>query len=187
MRCAVQDFGADVLLGEMFYPCTALLANRLQLPWVNYWAIAPLEPHFTSPWASTNRRLLQPKPLSYFPQSWMRVSSQHMVGFSCTADANVTLQHEPHPLIRFPCADDAKPTIQESIAQPFCSCHVDTCMTDPYALSFNTRGCFRASVSCQTSGLCCLQTFWQRLENLYRYWEYAWEDYCVHRIPVQAQ
>ena len=76
---SLQAFKADVLLGENLYPCSALLAHKLELPWVNYWAPAPLEPDLTSLWSGANRRLFQPNPLSYLPQSWMRTTTQSMV------------------------------------------------------------------------------------------------------------
>ena len=75
----LQAFKADVLLAENLYPCSALLAHKLELPWVNYWAPAPLDPDLTSLWSGANRRLFQPNPLSYLPQSWMRTTTQHMV------------------------------------------------------------------------------------------------------------
>ena len=75
----LQAFKADVLLAENLYPCSALLAHKLELPWVNYWAPAPLEPDLTSLWSGANRRLFQPNPLSYLPQSWMRTTTQRMV------------------------------------------------------------------------------------------------------------
>ena len=64
----------------MFYTCTALVAQKLNLHWVNYWAIAPVEPCFTTLWFGSNRALYVPNPLSYKPQTWMRVTTQHMVG-----------------------------------------------------------------------------------------------------------
>ena len=76
----VQDFGADVMLAEMFTPCSALLAHKLDLSWINHWPIAQVEPHFTSLWPSSNRRLFQPNPLAYFPQFKTRSTTQMMVG-----------------------------------------------------------------------------------------------------------
>lgn len=48
------------MLAEMFNICTPLLAHFLDLPWVNNWPIAPIEPHFTSLWPESNRRQFQP-------------------------------------------------------------------------------------------------------------------------------
>ena len=56
------------MIAEMFTPCSALLAHTLDLPWINHWPIAPVEPFFTSQWAGSNRRLFQTNPISYFPQ-----------------------------------------------------------------------------------------------------------------------
>ena len=39
----MQAYGADVMLAEMFTPCSALLAHKLDLPWINHWPIAPVE------------------------------------------------------------------------------------------------------------------------------------------------
>lgn len=75
----LQAFKADVLLGENLNPCSAMLAHKLDLPWVNYWAPAPLEPDLSSLWSGANRRLFQPNPLAYLPQSWMRTTTQSMV------------------------------------------------------------------------------------------------------------
>ena len=73
------------MLAENLYPCSALLAHKLELPWVNYWAPAPLEPDLTSLWSGANRRLFQPNPLSYLPQSWMRTTTQRMVSICAHA------------------------------------------------------------------------------------------------------
>ena len=73
------------MLAENLYPCSALLAHKLELPWVNYWAPAPLEPDLTSLWSGANRRLYQPNPLSYLPQSWMRTTTQRMVSICAHA------------------------------------------------------------------------------------------------------
>ena len=67
------------MLAETFNICTALLAHVLDLPWVNSWPCAPVEPHFTSLWPESNRRLFQPNPLSYFPQHLSGIPTQHMV------------------------------------------------------------------------------------------------------------
>ena len=82
LYCPVQAFGADVMLAEMFTPCSALLAHKLDLPWINHWPIAQVEPHFTSLWPASNRRLFQPNPLAYFPQFKTRSTTQMMVGMS---------------------------------------------------------------------------------------------------------
>ena len=76
----MQAFNADVMIAEVFTPCTALLANKLDLPWVNHWPIAPVEPFLSSTWIKGNRRLSQPNPLSYHPQFNTRVTTQRMVG-----------------------------------------------------------------------------------------------------------
>lgn len=71
-----------MMLAENFTPCTALLANRPDLAWVNYWLGAPVEPMMTSLWAGSNRRLFQPNPLSYLPQVSLQSTTQHMVSSS---------------------------------------------------------------------------------------------------------
>ena len=63
-----QAYGADVMIAEAITPCSALLAHTLDLPWINHWPIAPAEPWSNAQWASSNRKLSQPNPLSYFPQ-----------------------------------------------------------------------------------------------------------------------
>ena len=78
LQC-LQAFGADVMLAEAFSPCPALLASRLDLPWVNYWPAAPLEPFMSSLWSGANRQMFQPNPLSYYPQLFMRSTTQRMV------------------------------------------------------------------------------------------------------------
>lgn len=75
----VQEFKPDLILGEMFYPCTALIAWKLSVPWVNYWAVAALEPYLTSLWPESPRRLFVPNPISYFPQIRMKTNTQLMV------------------------------------------------------------------------------------------------------------
>lgn len=75
----MQAFGADVMLAEMVTPCTALLAHKLDLSWVNHWPLAPFEPEFTSLWSASNRRMFQPNPLSYYPQTRVRTMTQSMV------------------------------------------------------------------------------------------------------------
>jgi hypothetical protein len=80
----------------MVYPCTALLASKLNVSWVNFWALSPLEPQFTSILWQSNRRLFIPNPLAYFPQMDLRVTSQHLVGAGCAACALlVCLQEQP--------------------------------------------------------------------------------------------
>ena len=77
--CLSQVFDADLMLGEVFYSCTALLASRMDIPWVSYFAAAPLEPFLTSIWSGGNRRAFTPNPLSYFPQISMSTTTQFMV------------------------------------------------------------------------------------------------------------
>ena len=60
MAWVLQAFQADVMIAEMFTPCSALLAHTLDLPWINLWPAAPMEPFPTSLWAGSNRRLSQP-------------------------------------------------------------------------------------------------------------------------------
>ena len=74
-----QGFRPDLLLGEVCYPCSQLIAARLNVSWVNYWALAPLEPQFTSLYSTSNRRFFFPNPISYFPQMEFRGTSQHLV------------------------------------------------------------------------------------------------------------
>ena len=81
-KCLLQEYGADVMIAEQFAPCSALLAHTLDLPWINHWPIAQVEPHFTSLWPASNRRLFQPNPLAYFPQFKTRSTTQMMVGVS---------------------------------------------------------------------------------------------------------
>ena len=72
-----------MMIGEMFTPCTALLAHTLDLPWINHWPIAPVEPFNNAQWAGSNRRLNQPNPLSYYPQFRSKgagPTTQHLVG-----------------------------------------------------------------------------------------------------------
>ena len=68
-----------MMLAEAFYSCTAILASRLDVPWVNYFPAAPLEPYLTSIWAGSSRRAFVPNPLSYFPQTSMSTTTQFMV------------------------------------------------------------------------------------------------------------
>ncbi len=68
-----------MMLAEAFYSCTGILASRLDLPWVNYFPAAPLEPYLTSIWPSSPRRAFVPNPLSYFPQNTMSTTTQFMV------------------------------------------------------------------------------------------------------------
>ena len=56
------------MIAEMFTPCSALLAHKLDVPWINHWPIAPVEPFSNGQWAGCNRKLFQPNPLSYYPQ-----------------------------------------------------------------------------------------------------------------------
>lgn len=81
--CLLQEYEADVMIAEMFEPCSALLAHTLNLPWINHWPVSPMEPFATSLWPGSNRRLFQPNPLSYYPQFRSESSgptTQHMVG-----------------------------------------------------------------------------------------------------------
>lgn len=56
-----------------------MLAARLDIPWINYWGAAAVEPHLTSLWRESSRRLFVPNPISYLPQLEMRVTTQIMV------------------------------------------------------------------------------------------------------------
>lgn len=67
------------MLGESFYPCTPLLASRLDLSWVGYFAAAPIEPFMSAIWPECPRRHFVPNPLSYFPQMGQSTTSQFMV------------------------------------------------------------------------------------------------------------
>ena len=70
------------MLAEAFSPCPALLASKLDLPWVDFWPAAPVEPFMSSLWPGANRQMFQPNPLSYYPQFFMRSTTQRMV---CTS------------------------------------------------------------------------------------------------------
>ena len=67
------------MLGEVFYSCTSILASRMDLQWVSYFAAAPLEPYLTSIWPGSARRAFTPNPLSFFPQISMSSTTQFMV------------------------------------------------------------------------------------------------------------
>ena len=77
--CARQEFAPDLMLGEAFFSCSALLASRLDIQWVSYFPAAPMEPFLTSVWPGSNRRAFTPNPLSYYPQMSMTTTSQFMV------------------------------------------------------------------------------------------------------------
>lgn len=77
---ALQDYAPDIMLGEMFYQCTPIIARDLNVSWINYWAIGPMEPFFTSLWRGNKHRLFVPNPLSYFPQNDAGIITQRMVG-----------------------------------------------------------------------------------------------------------
>ena len=85
MACFLQAFQADVMIAEMFTHCSALLAGTLDLPWINFWPGSPAEPFGNAPWAGSNRRMVQPNPLSYYPQFRVKGSgptTQHLVSTS---------------------------------------------------------------------------------------------------------
>ena len=87
-----------MMLAEAFFSCTALLASRLDIPWVNYFPATPLEPYLTAVWAGSPRRAFVPNPLSYFPQTSMSTTTQFMVCsfqssmpyLTCGSDASAT-------------------------------------------------------------------------------------------------
>ena len=80
MRCkSLQDFDADVVFGEMLFWCTPIVVSKLDKPWVNYVAIAPVEPSMTSLSQYGGRSLFIPNPLSYHPQWTFRTTTQGMV------------------------------------------------------------------------------------------------------------
>ncbi len=92
----LQAYQADVMIAEMFTPCSALLAHTLDLPWINQWPVSPVEPFSTSQWAGSNRRLFQPNPLSYFPQFRIRgtgPTTQHLVGSLSWRSAFIGIPH----------------------------------------------------------------------------------------------
>ena len=84
------------MLGEVFYSCSALLASRMELQWVSYFAAAPLEPFLTSIWSGSARRAFTPNPLSYFPQISMSTTTQFMV--SLVAFLPLLQEKFRHPL-----------------------------------------------------------------------------------------
>ena len=79
----MQGFKPDILLASTFFPCTQILASKLDTPIVNYFPTGPFDPFFTSLWRGSNRRGFLPNPLSYNPQIDMETTSQHMVGLQC--------------------------------------------------------------------------------------------------------
>ena len=77
--CARQEFAPDLMLGEAFFSCSALLASRLDIQWVSYFPAAPMEPFLTSVWPGSNRIAFTTHPLRYSPQMSMTTTSQFMV------------------------------------------------------------------------------------------------------------
>lgn len=75
----MQGLHADLLLASSMYPCTQVIASKLDRPFVNYFPAGSLEPMMTSLWPGSNRRLFLPNPLSYFPQHGVSVTSQRLV------------------------------------------------------------------------------------------------------------
>lgn len=53
---ALQAFNADLVLAENILPCNAILASKLNVSIVNYWAVAPVEPDLTALWPQSFRR-----------------------------------------------------------------------------------------------------------------------------------
>ncbi len=56
-----------------------VLASRLDVPFLNFWLAAPIEPFATSLWRGSNRNAFTPNPLAYFPQMETDIQTQHMV------------------------------------------------------------------------------------------------------------
>ena len=82
----MQEWRADLMLGESLGPCTALLAHKLNVSWVNFWPVDFTEPVMSAAWKGSNRQLHTPNPISYFPQMFMPTTTQLMVNhlFSST-------------------------------------------------------------------------------------------------------
>lgn len=70
-RCGLrQAFQADVILGDVFYPCSAVLSERLGgVPIVGLLTSNPILPFLNPWWAGSGRRAWLPAPLAYIPQS----------------------------------------------------------------------------------------------------------------------
>ena len=167
----MQAFGADVMLAEMVTPCTALLAHKLDLSWVNHWPLAPFEPEFTSLWSASNRRMFQPNPLSYYPQTRVRTMTQSMVSLR-------------------PKGTDSLLYVCEGVHWRACADEGDSSCTAPApAACSGCRGFWigddvYANQPLRSRAL--LQAFWKRWENNVAYWRYAWEDYWVNAGAVQS-
>ena len=59
-----------MLLADLFFPCSAVLAQRLGgLPQVALHSAAPLLPFQNTWWAGSGRRAWLPAPLAYVPQT----------------------------------------------------------------------------------------------------------------------
>ena len=74
MATALQDFNADVMLAEMLFFCTPILASKLDKPWINFFPAAPIEPLTTFLY-----HLFLPNPISHNPQSYSQITTQRMV------------------------------------------------------------------------------------------------------------
>ena len=75
----LQAIKPDLVLASTMYPCTQILASKLDAPIINYFPTGPFDPFFTTLWRGSNRRGFLPNPLSYNPQVDMEITSQHMV------------------------------------------------------------------------------------------------------------
>lgn len=71
-----------------------VLASKLDIPYVNFWFISPVEPFQTSLWRTSSRNFFTPNPLAYFPQKDSGIQTQYMVCiWPCTTKV------EPWPLL----------------------------------------------------------------------------------------
>ena len=68
-----------MILAEILFFCTPILASKLDKPWINFLPIAPFEPFMTSLHSGSNRQLFLPNPISYHPQSYSHITTQRMV------------------------------------------------------------------------------------------------------------
>ena len=159
------------MLAEIVTPCTALLAHKLDLAWVNHWPLAPFEPEFTSLWSASNRRMFQPNPLSFYPQTRVRTITQSMV----------SIRPQGTCLLLSLC---------EGVHWLACANEGNLSCTAPAPAACSV--CRRFWVGDEESAdqplrsWAFLQGFWKRWENNVAYWRYAWEDYWVNAGPVQS-
>lgn len=104
----------DLIIGFHLLPCLAVLASKLDLPFVSVSPVGPQDPMFTSPYSNSNRRLFMPAPLSYLPQMGMRATTQDMVRIGAAACTRTfpaayypcwCMRHRPQGCISCCCAD----------------------------------------------------------------------------------